>query len=184
MCHHISTELYCSRSAQRLSERTAYSTSCRHVFLLRLLNESKWRYFIPIKQKGSYKTADLAFVANSLPSNMFSFEWFPGVLVLIADVSEPYQFHLHRQVNEVWLGMWSVVYIYLTGLWQASEGANSRRSDRVGAGKCTAGYGRGRYTSACGITVVYSVAVSYSWVCVAVVSRICWDWNPHLCWCY
>jgi hypothetical protein len=34
------------------------------------------------------------------------------------------------------------------------------------------------------ITVLYSVAVSFPWVCVAVVSKICWDWIPHLCCCY
>jgi len=40
---------------------------------------------------------------------------------------------------------------------------NGKVSDRMGAGRCTAGCGRGRYLSACagGITVVYSVAVSF-----------------------
>ena len=37
--------------------------------------------------------------------------------------------------------------------------------------------------SAGGITVVYSVAVCFSWVYVAVVSRTCWGWILHLCWC-
>jgi hypothetical protein len=32
--------------------------------------------------------------------------------------------------------------------------------------------------SAGGITVVHSVAVCFSWVYVAVVSRICWGWLP------
>ena len=34
--------------------------SFRRVILLRLGTESDWRYLIPVKQKGSYKTADLA----------------------------------------------------------------------------------------------------------------------------
>jgi len=55
------------------------------------------------------------------------------------------------------------VYLYLTGFWQASGGANGKVSNRMGAGRCTAGCGRGRYLSACagGITVEYSVAVSF-----------------------
>jgi len=66
-------------------------------------------------------------------------------------------------VDEVRQGMGCVVYLYLTGFWQASGGVNGKVSDRLGAGRCTAGCGRGRYLSVCagGITVVYSVAVSF-----------------------
>jgi len=60
--------------------------------------------------------------------------------------------------------MGCVVYLYLTGFWQASGGANGRRVTewgRVGARQVVE---MGRYISACagGITVVYSVAVSLS----------------------
>ena len=61
--------------------------------------------------------------------------------------------------------MGCVVYLYLTGFWQAGGGASGRRSDRmwggVGAQQVVEG---GRYISAIagGITVVYSVAVSFS----------------------
>jgi len=59
--------------------------------------------------------------------------------------------------------MGCVVYLYLTGFWQAGGGANGKASDQMGAGRCTADCGRGRYLSVCagGITVVYSVAVSF-----------------------
>jgi len=68
-----------------------------------------------------------------------------------------------------------VVYLHLTGFWQAGGGANGRRvtgSGRVGAQQVVEG---GRYISASagGIAVVYSVDVSFPSVCVAVVSRIC-----------
>jgi len=48
----------------------------------------------------------------------------------------------------------------LAGKWRSQWKA----SDWMGAGKCTACYGRGRYISACagGITVVYSVDVSFA----------------------
>ena len=83
-----------------------------------------------------------------------------------------YQFHLHRQVDEVWQRMGCVVYLYLTGFWQAGGGANGRRvtgCGRVGAEQVVEG---GRYISASvgGIIVVYWVDVSFTWVCVAVVS--------------
>jgi hypothetical protein len=90
-----------------------------------------------------------------------------------------YRFHLHRQVDEEWLGMGYVVYIYIyiypkgvvTGKWQSQwEG------ELLGeVGGCTTGCGGGRYIRACGggITVVYSAAVSYSSVYIVVVSRTC-----------
>jgi len=58
--------------------------------------------------------------------------------------------------------MGCVVYLYLTGFWQASGGANGRRvtgCGRVGAQQVVEG---GRYISASagGITAVYSVDVS------------------------
>jgi len=60
--------------------------------------------------------------------------------------------------------MGCVVYLYLTGFWQAIGGANGRRVTgwgRVGAKQVLE---RGRYISACAgrITVVYWVAVSLS----------------------
>jgi len=60
--------------------------------------------------------------------------------------------------------MGCVVYLYLTGFWQAGGGANGRRVTgwgRVGAQQVVE---RGRYISASagGITVVYWVAVSLS----------------------
>ena len=68
-----------------------------------------------------------------------------------------------------------MVYLYLTGFWQAGGGANGRRvtgCGRVGAEQVVEG---GRYISASvgGITVVYWVDVSFTSVCAAVVSRIC-----------
>ena len=62
------------------------------------------------------------------------------------------------------------IFIYLTGFWQAGGGANGRRvtrCGRVGAQQVVEG---SRYISASvgGFTVVYSVAVSFSWVCVAL----------------
>ena len=67
-----------------------------------------------------------------------------------------------------------MVYLYLTGFWQAGGGANGWRvtgSGRVGAQQVVEG---GRYISASagGISVVYSADASFSFVCVAVVSRI------------
>jgi len=60
--------------------------------------------------------------------------------------------------------MGCVVYLYLTGFWQAGGGANGSRVigfGRVGAQQVVEG---GRYISASagGMTVVYSVAVSFS----------------------
>jgi len=55
-----------------------------------------------------------------------------------------------------------VVYLYLTGFWQAGVGANGRRvtgCGRVGAQQVAEG---GRYISAGGITVVYWVDVSFT----------------------
>jgi len=55
-----------------------------------------------------------------------------------------------------------VVYLYLTGFWQASGGANGRRVTgwgQVGAQQVVEG---GRYISASGITVVYSADASFS----------------------
>jgi len=57
-----------------------------------------------------------------------------------------------------------VVYLYLTGFWQAGGGANGRRvtgCGRVGAQQVVEG---GRYisVSAGGIIVVYSADVSFS----------------------
>ena len=57
-----------------------------------------------------------------------------------------------------------MVYLYLTGFWQAGGGANGRRvtgCERVGPQQVMEG---GRYKSACvgGITVVYWVDVSFS----------------------
>jgi len=68
-----------------------------------------------------------------------------------------------------------VVYLYLTGFWQDGGGANGRRVTGcgwVGAQQVVEG---GSYISesAGGITVVYWVDVSFTSVCVAVVSRIC-----------
>jgi len=61
--------------------------------------------------------------------------------------------------------MGCVVYLYLTEFWQAGGGANGRRVTGcgfVGAQQVVEG---GRYMSASagGITVVYSVAVSFSY---------------------
>ena len=71
--------------------------------------------------------------------------------------------------------MGCVAYLYLTGFWQASEGANGRRVTRGGRVGAQQVVEMGRYISVCagGINVVYSVAVSLSRVCVAVASRIC-----------
>ena len=57
-----------------------------------------------------------------------------------------------------------MVYLYLTGFWQAGGGANGRRvtgSGWVGAQQVVEG---GRYVSASvgGITVVYSADASFS----------------------
>jgi len=67
-------------------------------------------------------------------------------------------------VDEVRQGMGCVVYLYLTGFWQAGGGANGRRvtgCGQLGAQQVVEG---GRYISASagGITVVYSVDVSFS----------------------
>ena len=37
-----------------------------------------------------------------------------------------------------------MVYLYLTGFWQAGGGANGKARDLMGAGRCTAGCGRGQ----------------------------------------
>jgi len=60
--------------------------------------------------------------------------------------------------------MGCVVYLYLTGFWQTSGGANGRRVTGWGQVGAQQVVERGRYISACGggITVVYSVAVSHS----------------------
>ena len=58
--------------------------------------------------------------------------------------------------------MGCVVYLYLTGFWQAGVGANGSRvtgCGRVGAQQVAEG---GRYISAGGITVVYWVDVSFT----------------------
>ena len=44
-----------------------------------------------------------------------------------------------------------MVYLYLTGFWQAGGGANGKASDRMGAGRCITGCGRGQvYKCECG----------------------------------
>jgi len=60
--------------------------------------------------------------------------------------------------------MGCVVYLYLTGFWQAGGGANGRQvtgCGQVGVQQVVEG---GRYISASagGITIVYSAAVSFS----------------------
>ena len=56
--------------------------------------------FIPIqKKKGKIMVLDFKLSPCSI-CNVFSFGYFLGVLVLKADVSEPYRFHLHGQVDE------------------------------------------------------------------------------------
>jgi hypothetical protein len=84
-----------------------------------------------------------------------------------------YRFHLQRQVHEVWQGLGCVGYLYWTGFRQVGGRANGKVSSRLGVVR------RGEVYKACagGITVLYSVAVSFPWVCVAVVPRICWA-NP------
>jgi hypothetical protein len=91
-----------------------------------------------------------------------------------------YLFHLHRQVMKYDWG-WGVWCIYTwEGCGRKVAEPMVRASAQTGRVDVPTGCGRGRYTSACagGITVVYSVAVSFPWVCVAVVSRICWGWIP------
>ena len=71
--------------------------------------------------------------------------------------------------------MMGCVVLYLTGFWQSGGGANGRRvtgSGRVGTQQVVEG-GRFISVSVGGIIVVYSADVSFSLVCVAVVSRIC-----------
>jgi hypothetical protein len=57
--------------------------------------------------------------------SMFSFGYFPGIWVLKSQrFGTLCRFHLHRQVNEEWLGLRLVVYLYSKGLWQGSGRAN------------------------------------------------------------
>ena len=57
-----------------------------------------------------------------------------------------------------------MVYLYMTGFWQAGGGANGKVSEWMGVGRCITDCGRGRCisVSAGGITVVYWVAVSFA----------------------
>ena len=98
------------------SHLSRYSFQFIHTFLLFLLST----YLCQCYNAAVFLT-DLHFLDFKLSPcsicNMFSFGYFPGVLVLIADVSNP------LSVPSSWAGGWRMtgmgraVYLYLKGLW-------------------------------------------------------------------
>ena len=92
-----------------------------------------------------------------------------------------YQFQLQGLVDEEWLGLRYVVYLYQKWSWQGSDRANKEDSDRTGRVDAQqvleVGGGLNKYFAG-------GINVSFSWVYAVVVCRICWGWILNLCWRY